>query len=113
MKNLITLLLSGSVIAITASCSSYNSNLGYGGQPTGVVVSTYTTPGSIANTNVKPVKSGEACTNGVLWIAAWGDAGTDTAMKAGNINKIATVEYSNYSILSGLYSKYCTITYGE
>ncbi len=62
---------------------------------------------------LKPTKSGEACTKGVLWIAAWGDAGTDTAMKAGSISKIATVQYSNYSILSGLYSQYCTITYGE
>ena len=112
MKKLITLLLSGSVLALTG-CASSNNNFGYGGQPTGVVVSSYTTPGSIANATVTPQKAGKSCTKGVLWIAAWGDAGTDTSMRNGGISKIATVEYTNYSILSGLYSEYCTLTYGE
>ena len=112
MKKLITIISFGSIFLYTG-CASHNSNLGYGGQPTGIVVSSYNTPGSISNPTVKPQKQGVACTSGILWVAAWGDAGTKTAMSNGGITKIATVEYSNYSILSGLYSKYCTITYGE
>lgn len=112
MKKIISLLLSGSAL-LMSGCAMSNSNLGYGGQPTGVVVASYRTPGSIANPTVKPAKSGEACTHGIFWLAAWGAAGTDDAMKAGGITKVANVQYSTYSVLSGFYSEYCTIVAGE
>ena len=112
MKNILTV-LSAAAVLILSGCAMSNSNLGYGGQPTGVVYANYNTPGSIANTTVKPVKSGEACTHGVLWVAAWGSAGTDDAVKSAGITKIANVQYSNTSILSGLYSKYCTVVTGQ
>lgn len=112
MKRILTSLLYTSVFVLS-SCSINNANIGYGGQPTGVVYSDYRTPGSIANSSTKPLKSGTACTQGLFWLAAWGDAGTDDAMKEGGITKIANVQYSNKSVLSGFYSKYCTIVTGE
>lgn len=113
MKKLLStmLVLSGGLVA--GGCAINNSNIGYGGQPTGVVYSNYNTPGSIADATVKPLKTGKACTEGVLWVSAWGNAGTNDAMQNGGITKLANVQYSNYSILSGIYSEYCTIATGE
>lgn len=106
-------LLSTVIAPSLFGCAINNSNLGYGGQPTGIIVADYKTPGNLANPQVTPTKKGRACTKGVLWVAAWGDAGTNTAMQAGNITKVSNVEYDNYRILNGLYSEYCTIVYGE
>jgi hypothetical protein len=113
MKKVIGLLLLGSAFGMSGCASMINSNVGYGGQPTGIVYAGYTTSGNIANSEVKPEKSGKACTSGILWVVAWGHSGTNDAMKASGITKVADVQYSTYSILSGLYSEYCTIVTGE
>lgn len=113
MKKLLLTLIGSSSLLITGGCATHNNNFGYGGQPTGIVYSNYTTPGSIADSKVKPVKTGESCTQGVLWVAAWGNSGTADAMAAGGITKVASVQYTNESILSGLYSEYCTVVMGE
>lgn len=113
MKKLLLMMLVLSGDLVVGGCAVNNSNVGYGGQPTGIVYSSYNTPGSIADATVKPLKTGKACTDGVLWLAAWGNAGTNDAMQNGGITKLANVQYSNYSILSGLYSEYCTIATGE
>jgi len=112
MNKLLTIFSAGSIL-LASGCAINNANVGYGGQPTGVVYSEYRTPGNFANPEVQPTKSGTACTHGVLWLAAWGNAGTDDAMKAAGITKASNIQYSNYSILSGLYSEYCTIVSGE
>jgi len=113
MKKTIATLLGLTAAVTLSSCAASNNNFGYGGQPTGVVYSGYNTPGSIADSHVKPARTGEACTHGILWLVAWGHAGTDDAMQNGDITKLANVQYSNTSVLSGLYSKYCTIAAGE
>jgi hypothetical protein len=113
MKNFLSVLLAGSFALAATGCATANNNFGYGGQPTGVVYSGYRTPGNVSNPSVRPVKQGEACTHGLLWIAAWGNAGTDDAMKAGDITKLNNVQYENKSILSGLWSTYCTVATGE
>ena len=112
MKKMIAILMGTSAV-VMGGCASSNNNFGYGGQPTGIIYSEYNTPGSIADAQVKPDKTGMACTHGVLWIAAWGDAGTNDAMVNGGITKLANVQYSNLSILSGLWSTYCTVAKGE
>jgi len=48
----------------------------------------------------------------VLALVAWGDATIDDAMRAGNISKVATVDYEVQNPL-GIYGTYCTVVTGE
>ncbi len=58
-------------------------------------------------------KVGEASMESVLWVAAWGDAGTEAAAKNGDISVIHHMDQQTYSILFGLYTKITTIVYGD
>ena len=58
-------------------------------------------------------KVGESSFQSVLWIVAWGDAGTQSAAKNGNITVIRHADQQTFSILFGLYSKVTTIVYGD
>jgi hypothetical protein len=49
----------------------------------------------------------------VLWLVAWGDAGTQAAARNGGITVIHHADQHVLSILLGLYSKQTTILYGE
>lgn len=57
-------------------------------------------------------KSGEACAQGVLALAAWGEASIEAAKKAGGISEVVSVDARSYSIL-GVYQKYCVIVRGN
>lgn len=58
-------------------------------------------------------KVGTASMQSVLWVAAWGDAGTKAAAENGEITVINHVDQQTYSILFGLYTKVTTIVYGD
>lgn len=58
-------------------------------------------------------KVGESSLQSVMWLAAWGDAGTQAAAEAGGITTIHHADVRVLSILFGLYYKYTTIVYGE
>jgi len=58
------------------------------------------------------LKSGEACVISILGLVATGDASIEAAKTAGQINSIAYVDYTGFSIL-GVYAKYCTVVYGK
>ncbi|MBU0995785.1 MAG: TRL-like family protein [Proteobacteria bacterium] len=58
-------------------------------------------------------KTGEASLQSVLWLVAWGDAGTKKAAENGEITVIRHADQKTYSILFGLYSKVTTIVYGD
>ena len=58
-------------------------------------------------------KMGESSFQSVLWMVAWGDAGTQSAAKNGNITVIRHADQKTFSILFGLYSKVTTIVYGD
>ena len=65
-----------------------------------------------ANT-VFPGKSGEGCQHLILGLVSYGTAGAgEIAMKSG-IKKIAYVDHSTVNVLQVLYSRYCTIVWGE
>jgi len=57
-------------------------------------------------------KVGRSSSESLLWLVAWGDAGTATAAKDGGITTITHLDARYYSILFGLYSKRETIAYG-
>ncbi len=58
-------------------------------------------------------KVGEASFQSVMWVAAWGDAGTQAAAEQGGITTIRHADRKIYSILFGLYYKQTTVVYGD
>jgi hypothetical protein len=58
-------------------------------------------------------KQGEASMHSVLWLVAWGDAGTAAAAKEGGLTTVNHMDMEIFSILFGLYTKQKTIVYGE
>ena len=58
-------------------------------------------------------KVGESSFQSVLWVAAWGDAGTQAAAEQAGITTINHADRKIYSILFGLYYKQTTVVYGE
>ncbi len=58
-------------------------------------------------------KTGKADMQSVLWVAAWGDAGTAAAAKNGGITTVNHMDQELYSIFFGIYTKATTIVYGD
>ncbi len=58
-------------------------------------------------------KVGEASCYSILWLFAWGDAGTAAAAKNGGISIITHMDEQVLSVLFGLYFRSTTIVYGE
>ena len=58
-------------------------------------------------------KTGESTSQGVLWLVAWGDSGTQAAALNGGITTLLHADRKIFSILFGLYSKETTVVYGD
>lgn len=58
-------------------------------------------------------KVGKAHNQSILWLIAWGDAGTAAAAKNGGITTVNHMDIEVFVILFGLYSKTTTIVYGH
>ena len=58
-------------------------------------------------------KQGEASMHSVLWLVAWGDAGTAAAAEEGRLKTVNHMDMEIFSILFGLYSRQTTIAYGD
>jgi hypothetical protein len=58
-------------------------------------------------------KVGESSSQGVLWLVAWGDAGTQAAAQEGGITTVLHSDLEIFSVLFGLYTRYTTIVYGN
>ena len=58
-------------------------------------------------------KVGESSCHSVLWLVAWGDAGTAAAARNGNITVINHMDNQTICVLFGLYSRSTTIVYGD
>ncbi len=58
-------------------------------------------------------KVGRSKSHSVMWLVAWGDAGTAAAAKNGKIKTVSHLDVHYYSILFGLYSSRETIAYGN
>jgi hypothetical protein len=57
-------------------------------------------------------KEGEACTESILGMVAWGDASTETAAANGGISKINYADYKYLNVL-GVYHKLTVKVYGD
>lgn len=58
-------------------------------------------------------KVGRAHIQSVLWLFAWGDAGSKAAADQGGITVIKHADTESTVILFGLYSKITTVVYGD
>src|SRR5512139_656731 len=58
-------------------------------------------------------KIGKSEIKSVLWLFAWGDAGTKAAADNGGIKVIKHADVEYYVILMGLYARITTVLYGD
>lgn len=58
-------------------------------------------------------KIGKSELKSVLWLFAWGDAGTKAAADNGGITVIKHADVEYYVILLGLYTRITTVVYGD
>ncbi len=65
------------------------------------------------NNDVKAVKSAEGCQHAILGLVTLGDAGAGQVAKDNKIERIATIDHSTISFLTGIYRSYCTKVTGE
>lgn len=64
------------------------------------------------NTVLGP-KVGKSHTRSVLWLFAWGNAGTKAAAEAGDITVITHADFEYTIYLFGIYARVTTVVYGE
>jgi len=58
-------------------------------------------------------KEGRASNRSVLWLFAWGDAGTNAAAENGDISVIKHADIEINVVLYGLYFRLTTVVYGD
>ena len=58
-------------------------------------------------------KIGRSHSHSVLWLVAWGDAGTRAAAEQGEITVINHADMAVTVVLFGLYTRVSTIVYGD
>ncbi len=58
-------------------------------------------------------RSGTSSYTSLLWLFAWGDAGTHAAARAGGISVVRHMDQHTFMVLLGLYTKNTTIVYGD
>lgn len=58
-------------------------------------------------------KTGTAECYSILWLVAWGDAGSAAAARNGDISVIKHMDRQTFSVLWGVYTKETTIVYGD
>lgn len=58
-------------------------------------------------------KVGKSHAYSILWLVAWGDAGTKTAAENGGISIIRHADTENLLWLGGVYARLTTVVYGD
>ncbi len=84
------------------------------GPVNGVLFTRTRFPGQLNSADdVPPAKQATGCMHEVLGTVAWGDASAGSIAMDNQIQKIAIIDHSTMSILSGVYSNFCTIVTGN
>lgn len=78
----------------------------------GAFFTNVTAPIAVLDQEAPAVRTGEACSTGILGLYASGNSSINAAKSAVGITKISTVEGRYTQYLLGAYSKYCTIVSG-
>lgn len=58
-------------------------------------------------------KVGRASNHSIMWLVAWGDAGSKAAAEEGGLKVIRHADTEFFSVLFGLYTRTTTIVYGD
>ena len=58
-------------------------------------------------------KEGRATSRSILWLFAWGDAGTKAAAENGDITVINHADREFFIFLFGVYARMTTVVYGD
>lgn len=58
-------------------------------------------------------KEGKSTLHSIAWLAAWGNAGTQTAAENGDIKVIRHADVEYFLVLLGLYTRLTTVVYGD
>lgn len=58
-------------------------------------------------------KTGESSLHSIMWLVAWGDAGTRAAAENGGITQVNHADRRTRIILFGLYARQTTVVYGD
>jgi hypothetical protein len=58
-------------------------------------------------------KQGRARYHAVLWLVAWGDAGSQAAARQGELTTIRHADREIFALLFGLYMRHTTVVYGD
>ena len=78
----------------------------------GLLYTNVTRPITVLDQEAPTVRTGEACSIGILGLYASGNSSVNTAKTRVGITKISTVEERYTQYLLGAYTKYCTIVSG-
>ena len=98
------------IVAVGTGCASYRAPVI---PPVGIAFTDYRAPMTPDLVGQKvSSKHGEATTQSVLGLFAWGDCSIEAASKAGNLNTINYADYSFFNVL-GVYQKFTITAYGE
>jgi len=103
MKNVIKLVAIVGAVALLASCASPMAS---------GALYTNTTTGLTATTNNQTMKMGQACTNSLFGLFAWGNGSIAMAKANGHVMNVSTVDYTAHNVL-GIYGTYCTVVKGS
>ena len=107
MNHGLKLVVGAAVAMVLGGCAMAS---GGNGSLTGSIYSGYKMGGVVGSG--QGTKTGEACANSILGVAAMGDASISAAKAAGGITQVAHVDHDNFSVL-GVYAKTCTIVVGQ
>ncbi|WP_061249930.1 adhesin Lsa14 [Leptospira alstonii] len=70
-------------------------------------------PGQIGD-NAENTSIGKACSKSILWLVSFGNSSIEAAKADGKITKVASIEYEQLGVLSGvIYHKFCTVVTGS
>lgn len=58
-------------------------------------------------------KTGQSSNRSIMWLVAWGDAGTKAAAENGGIKVIRHSDVRLFSVFFGLYAEMTTVVYGD
>ena len=79
----------------------------------GAFYTNVTRPIAVLDPEATTVRTGEACTTGILGLYASGNSSVNTAKAKAGITTISTVEERFTQYVLGVYTKYCTIVSGS
>lgn len=101
------------LFAVFASVLAISGCAGSGPHTSGGVIFT-SVKGPVNGTPIpKAAKEGMACASNILGMVATGDNSISAAKEAGGIQRVASIDYSRFSVLGVIYEKVCTIVKGN